>query len=369
MHPVPQTEQEFEQQHVPVLESALSDAVNSCLDHRPQNPLAFIAFELLKRSASESTAPSQTHDASQPIKDSEQSGAGQSTIQDEWSIAAWVASLGVHEHVACALHGHMQSSAPAASQLAFVRSLAAPSGLATILDLLRSGALLERVATDIHCQAQTIAQAEATTARELVSKFSQDGSSFSMAFSGLSTFFSGLEGLIGSPSPKLADAISREHCGASDSNEIFTTPNYSVHTTSAVEYHFVADPSSLSLTKLGRDTWPKEEPTTLSSPQNGRAPQPLAAFEEARASINARLGKLDAPPFGNEELIAARMYTGPLYFKYNTVLRGSLPTSPARDAERFTSLCKGNRYVTTMHCINSAVVKLSKLQKACRVYR
>ena len=36
---------------------------------------------------------------------------------------------------------------------------------------------------------------------------------------------------------------------------------------------------------------------------------------------------------------------------------------------RFNELCLGNRYTTTLHVINSAVVKLGKLQKAEKVYR
>ena len=32
-------------------------------------------------------------------------------------------------------------------------------------------------------------------------------------------------------------------------------------------------------------------------------------------------------------------------------------------------LCKGNKYCTTLHAINSAIVKLSKLTVATKVYR
>lgn len=46
---------------------------------------------------------------------------------------------------------------------------------------------------------------------------------------------------------------------------------------------------------------------------------------------------------------------------YNPVLRG-FPRW-ALDA------CKGNRYVTTIHTINSAIVKTSKLTEVARVYR
>ena len=37
--------------------------------------------------------------------------------------------------------------------------------------------------------------------------------------------------------------------------------------------------------------------------------------------------------------------------------------------QQFERDCKGNLYATTIHGINSAVIKLSKLQVACPVYR
>ena len=55
-----------------------------------------------------------------------------------------------------------------------------------------------------------------------------------------------------------------------------------------------------------------------------------------------------------------------MYLKYNGVLRGLLfpfarPT--------FEKLCMGNKYTTTLHAINSAILKLSKLTVAAKVYR
>ena len=76
--------------------------------------------------------------------------------EGEWSITAWCASLGIHQHVARALQGERSSSE---SQVAFIRSLASPSGHDTVIGLLRSGALLERVATEVHRQAQALARA------------------------------------------------------------------------------------------------------------------------------------------------------------------------------------------------------------------
>ena len=37
--------------------------------------------------------------------------------------------------------------------------------------------------------------------------------------------------------------------------------------------------------------------------------------------------------------------------------------------ERFKELCKGNNYATTIHAINSCVLKLSKLTQAVKVWR
>ena len=55
-----------------------------------------------------------------------------------------------------------------------------------------------------------------------------------------------------------------------------------------------------------------------------------------------------------------------MYLKYNAVLRG-LQFEFARPA--YDALCKGNRYATTLHSINSAIIKLSKLTEAGKVYR
>ena len=81
--------------------------------------------------------------------------------------------------------------------------------------------------------------------------------------------------------------------------------------------------------------------------------------------------------------------TGPLFVKYNSIMRGlgcKVPflqeqmvklccSSEAADAFEkraitFETACEGaNKYVTTLHAINSAVVKLSKLTKVTKVYR
>jgi len=55
-----------------------------------------------------------------------------------------------------------------------------------------------------------------------------------------------------------------------------------------------------------------------------------------------------------------------MYLKYNAVLRG-LQFDFMKST--FETLCQGNRYTTTLHAINSSIIKLSKLTKAAKVYR
>ena len=75
---------------------------------------------------------------------------------------------------------------------------------------------------------------------------------------------------------------------------------------------------------------------------------PIESLLKRMEKENARLVQIGATPLRLEEVVAARLYTGPLFIKYNAVLRGSLPGSPAFAASAFDRLCMGNRYTTTV---------------------
>ena len=60
--------------------------------------------------------------------------------------------------------------------------------------------------------------ARATSGIELHSKFVQEDGAFTLDYGGIGVFFSGLEGLVGSPHPQLVQGIKSEHCLAPDSN-------------------------------------------------------------------------------------------------------------------------------------------------------
>ena len=76
-----------------------------------------------------------------------------------------------------------------------------------------------------------------------------------------------------------------------------------------------------------------------------------------------RSAQVGLDPLTDFEIIAARLYTGPMFEKYNGVLRGvNMPSVPffASQLEK----CRGNRYVDSIHCINLCLLKLAKVMKA-----
>lgn len=61
--------------------------------------------------------------------------------------------------------------------------------------------------------------------------------------------------------------------------------------------------------------------------------------------------------------------TGPCFEKYNAVLRGLANPNVKFFFNKYEVLCQGNAYKNTIHLINSALVKLSRLVQATRLYR
>ena len=103
-------------------------------------------------------------------------------------------------------------------------------------------------------------------------------------------------------------------------------------------------------------------------------PKPPSAFSLKLDARNEQLEEKEIGKLSMQEFQAARLYTGPMYMKYNAVLRGlgeqGLPKIKKKVLfEDMKRLCGDSRYVTTLHCISSAIVKLSRLAKPKTVYR
>ena len=306
---------------------------------------------------------------------------------DTWSLASWVQGTGVHRVIAEA----MQRSGE--DDLAFVRALKSRDELAARLQT-----VTERVVDKLWREAQTLQEAGVATEAEMQGKFA---GAIELSYGGLDTFYGGLERVVGSPNPRLLEAMRDEHTAqVTESTDIFITGNYGVRTNSKVEWLYAVEWEATPR-DAGFEHWPAESETKLPDRTKCRKRRPVAEFEHVLKSRNAQLEQAGQPPVIREELIAANMYTGPVFVKYNAVLRGlhsgshylrntmiqlCCPESVFRQyigsvpPEEMFHAADGtlsfdeaerslNKYTTTLHGINSAIIKLSKLTTATKVYR
>ncbi|CAK0801860.1 unnamed protein product [Prorocentrum cordatum] len=232
------------------------------------------------------------------------------------------------------LHAERAASAAEAErgQLEFslVRALGHPeleragSAREVAMSLPRSGGVLEKLVDVIPGMAEELTWAQAATAGEMNSKFAGEPGSFCFSHGTRSDFFGGVEDLIGSPDPRVERAMMREHCNAEDSAVEWKIQNYGATTTPEKEWHFMAGDAR------SKWKWPEETATQRLCQRGG-----IGDFKEVFEGINAKL-------------------------------RGK--GGQAERVKKFHDLCRGNRCCTTIHTINSAPVKLSKLEKAGKLY-
>ena len=144
-----------------------------------------------------------------------------------------------------------------------------------------------------------------------------------LAYGSLHTFFGGLEAVVGSPDPKVREAMGQEHTNRPDSCRKFTTGNYELTTDSSTEWAFVVTPlsppgggfpSELTISKAlhaasSEGTMPPELASLLATGVEPRAPMQLDAMQAKLEVPNAKLKDLGEPEASLDEAIAARLYT------------------------------------------------------------
>ena len=173
-------------------------------------------------------------------------------------------------------------------------------------------------------------------ALELHSKYAASGDNFTFEYGGVEQFFAGLEGLVGVPAPEVRHAMAREHASTEpfDSHNVFTT-------SPRVEWLYVTEKAVGEAEGRGHDA-SKERV----SKERGHAAWRLKDFVMHPDCRRANLIV--------EEVLGIRLYTGPMYIHYNNrTLRRRI---------------KG-QFVTTLHAINSAILKLARHTPASTVYR
>ena len=323
-----------------------------------------------------------------------------------WTTSDWLASVGVTQALASAL----LDTGSTATQFEQTRVLAERFASVDALSAhLQQGRACEVLAALLFPALQKLAASGSQGGGNADSKFA---GAIELSYGGLDTFFGGLEGQVGAPDPKVYAAMEAEHTKKADAKLKFVTGNYGVTTSSEIEWWFVIDTTRERLARLRLEQWPAEGDNKLPELRHRRRPVPLAKVEKERDRVNERLRTIEQPEMTRFELVAGRAYTGPLFVKYNPVLRGgngsggkflssqsvSLDAECAHAAEeppprpapgstltapcRFVSLCcakeqvaayecgalsfvdaraAANRYTTTLQVINSCIVKASSL--------
>ena len=112
--------------------------------------------------------------------------------------------------------------------------------------------------------------------------------------------------------------LDRVKGAAADSVQEFTTNNYGIKTTSTIEWWAVVDPSA-GLKELKLKEYPSETFGIDEERKRGSTGLvPLKEFLPALEAKNAALRALKEPELLEEELLAGRLYTGPMVRRDST---------------------------------------------------
>ena len=122
--------------------------------------------------------------------------------------------------------------------------------------------------------------------------------------------------LSGSPNPNVLQGIEEDHLKGpgTESSDFFTTSNYGVETQSRIEWHFVAK-ADATPAQLGIPCWPMESTAKMPDRAHARQRRSLESLVLAAADKNLQLREANQPEVVREEILAACLYTGPMFVK------------------------------------------------------
>lgn len=121
--------------------------------------------------------------------------------------------------------------------------------------------------------------------------------------------------------------------------------------------------------RCGDSGYPAEEGLLIAA--RCRQPKSLQTVlhDMKNLHISGRLRAVGAEALLETEVIAARLFTGPMHYKYNAVLRGRSGGPGSKMYTTFDALCRSNLYTSSLHALHSAVSKLMRVGTARVVYR
>jgi hypothetical protein len=186
---------------------------------------------------------------------------------------------------------------------------------------------------------------------------------FCALFGDVALFRKGLNDIIGLPDTDIFDAMQAEHKDGEKSREFFETANYRTKTCPADEWDFVVKPDEkkeYAGEGKGHGQRVREDLSELMAKR-----PPSAHADKKCEGCSACLSR--------EEVIALRLYSGPMYMFYNSVLRALLAWEVSKgEGKGDKSEAPAVEYRTTIHMISSGIVKLSEIMRrpdSRKVYR
>ena len=251
----------------------------------------------------------------------------------------------------------------------------APSAWGLVRNSLDLGGVSFDSHEEAHAAAKTLlarlrAQKEAAALQlheaHFVGSRAEHRDNFVLGFQNISYFNAGLEALIGPPDSRIMDAMRAEYCLVCDADDEYYAPT-TVPPPPRGSSGLRHDPTAAGL-KAAIEECQRDAQHGRRRPKP-RVAKPLEAFEPERQSLNAQLSAIGVPPLQMEELIAMRLYLGPMYRKVQVALRSTISKIPGQEWRRrdFDEQNRGNTYSTTIHACSSAIVRLSKLRTRSEV--
>ena len=191
----------------------------------------------------------------------------------------------------------------------------------------------------------------------LHSKFTQDPNFKGVRgkFAADELFAAGIDGIVGPLDVQYIRAMYNEHCLNAEASKQFTAWNagHEIKTTPEREWLFVVGRDGLDKSSWTFDVERAEPVVEEGMMVEGRNAEKLAAL--------LRSPEVERSEVTVAEVVALRLYTGPMYVKYNAVLRGMAVATAG-----------GTIYSSTVHLICSGLHTLSRvseLPKEMKLYR
>ena len=185
-------------------------------------------------------------------------------------------------------------------------------------------------------------------------------------FGGIGLFARSLEARLGNMNDNAVAGLYAEHVMAADADEPFTPQNHPTAgrpTTPKHEFYAVVGADGVDTT-----AWTlrlEAEPTCDADARvPGRVLKSIACFMDCEQARRAGLT--------HGEVVALRLFTGPMYAKYNEVLRVTTLQEGAAQPVEGTAALEANTYSTTIGLLISGLIKLGRISsppRSRRAYR